>query len=276
MTVKLGLTLPQFSNDTQRWQDAALRAEAGGLDSVWMFDHLWPLSGGKDRPVLEAWTALAWLAARTERITIGTLVTRSSLRHPALLAKMAATVGSIAPGRLIVGIGSGDKLSKDENVAFGIPYQAGEDRIDQLRSTVEVVHRYLHEDAVTQHDDFAGLAGLPPSPRPSPIPPLWVGGRSDEALEVAASLAGGWNGWNLSVADFSTAAGKVGALAGERPFELSWGGSMRIEDSSKVVSTLKAYAGAGAGHLIVTPTGPWGEGVVDRLADEVRPGIGAA
>jgi alkanesulfonate monooxygenase SsuD/methylene tetrahydromethanopterin reductase-like flavin-dependent oxidoreductase (luciferase family) len=293
MTVKLGITLPQFSNDTERWKAAALEAEERGLDSIWMFDHLWPLSGGKDRPVLESWTALAWLAGKTERITIGTLVTRSSLREPALLAKMAATVASIAPGRLIIGIGSGDKLSKEENLAFGITYHAGEDRIDQLRSTVEAVHRYLHQDAVTQHDDFVDLQELPSSPRPSPPPPLWVGGRSDAALEGAASLGDGWNGWNLSPAEFSAAATKVQAMAGERALDLSWGGTMSLTpsdgqtaglssgsktpsvggDPAAVTAGLKAYVDAGASHLVVTPVGAWDDQVVGLLAEQVRPGL---
>src|ERR671915_1147412 len=119
-TPLLGATLPQFTDDGHAFVEAAQRAESLGLDSVWLFDHMWPLTGGKTRPVIESWTALAHLAAATSRITVGTLVTRSTLRHPLLLAKMAATVGAIAPGRVIVGIGSGDEQSRNENEAFGL------------------------------------------------------------------------------------------------------------------------------------------------------------
>ena len=104
--------------------DGAHRAREAGLDSVFVFDHLWPLTGGKERPIFESWTTLAHIAAVTDTMDIGTLVTRSSLRHPAVLAKMAATVASIAPGRLIVAIGSGDEMSRPENEAYGIPYFA--------------------------------------------------------------------------------------------------------------------------------------------------------
>ncbi len=137
--VLLGTTLPQFTDDVDRFVNGARRAEQLGLDSVWFFDHLWPLTGGKHRSVFECWTALAWLAESTERIRLGTLVTRSSLRHPAVLAKMAATVGAIAPGRVTIAIGSGDEASRDENESYGIRYFAGAERIGQLTSTVRIV-----------------------------------------------------------------------------------------------------------------------------------------
>src|SRR5680860_1174492 len=134
MSTKFGVTLPQFTKERERFLDGARRAEALEYDSVWVFDHLWPLGGDRERPVLESWTSLAHLAAVTERVTLGTLVTRSSLRHEVLLAKMVATVGELAPGRLICALGSGDKMSEGENLAFGLPYFAGDDRINQLAS----------------------------------------------------------------------------------------------------------------------------------------------
>jgi alkanesulfonate monooxygenase SsuD/methylene tetrahydromethanopterin reductase-like flavin-dependent oxidoreductase (luciferase family) len=206
--VRVGVMLPQFTADPAVLLDGVRRAEALGLDSMWTFDHLWPLSGGKQRPIFECWSALAHIAECTRRATVGTLVTRSSLRHSALLARMAVTVAGVAPGRLIVAIGSGDARSRRENEAFGIPYYPGARRTSQLAETVEVVGRALAADA-------AGAA-------------LWVGGRGRAALELAGRLADGWNSWGTNPAEFSLDAGIVTEAAAGRPVELSWAGTILI------------------------------------------------
>lgn len=270
--LRIGVSLPQFTGDPEVLVSGVERARAAGLDSVWLFDHLWPLSGGKERPVLEAWTALSFLASLSVDVEIGTLVTRSSLRHPALLAKMAATVAALAPGRAIVAIGSGDLMSKPENDAFGIPYHAGEDRVRQLTSTVRTVRNYVTQTSLTLHDDFVALSGLPSSPRPDPVPRLWIGGRGEELLRFAGEVADGWNAWGGTPETFARDAGAVAAAAGERPIELSWGGQMILAESDvaarrrlgerdprrflvggpdAIVRQLRAIVHAGARHLIV-------------------------
>ncbi|MBW3594847.1 MAG: LLM class flavin-dependent oxidoreductase [Actinobacteria bacterium] len=290
--VLLGTTLPQFTDDPDRFVEGAQRAEALGLDSVWLFDHLWPLSGGKERPIIECWTALGYLAAETSSIRIGTLVTRSSLRHPAVVAKMAATIGEIAPGRVTITIGSGDEMSRDENEAYGIPYYAEDDRVGQLVSTVRCVRECLHEDLVTFEDDYVSLRELPPSPQPDPVPKLWVGGRSDDVLEVAGTVADGWNGWGGGSERFAEDAATVVGYAGPRPIELSWGGLVmlgRDDDAAAtkmgernpkawivggpatVADRLRRFVDGGARHLIVTLPDPWRDGVYELLAEEVKP-----
>ena len=225
--VRVGVTLPQFTDDASVFTDGVRRAEALGFDSLWVFDHLWPL-GAKGRPILDGWTSLAWLAATTADVTIGSLVTRSSLRHPAVLAKMAATVSAIAPGRVCVGIGSGDTMSAAENLAFGIPYWSGDDRTDQLASTVEVLHRFREEEAVTYADDFAEMTDLPAAPGPRDYT-IWVGGRSVAALDIAGRLADGWNAWSATPEEVVNAAAALRKIAGDRPLELTWGGQVVVE-----------------------------------------------
>lgn len=288
MSFELGITLPQFTGDPERLTEAARRAEDLGFDSIWLFDHLWPLSGGKERPVMECWTTLAYLAAATERITIGTLVTRSSLRHPALLVKMAATVACIAPGRLVVGIGSGDEMSRDENEAFGIEYFAGDERIDQFEETVTVLMRSLHEPEVTLGGDFVSLESFRLSPRPPTPPRVWVGGRSADATAIAGRLADGWNGWSGDPESFAEDAGEVLRAAEGRPVELTWGGLVDLRGSDggtraerdagtisgspeAIAGALGRFVSAGATHLIVTPAGRWGSAEIERLARDVRP-----
>lgn len=243
-----GVTLPQFSDDIRALERAAKEAEERGFDSLWLFDHLWPLSGGKQRPVLECWTTLAWLAERTE-LRIGTLVTRSSLRGPAMLGHMAATVATIAPGRLTVAIGSGDEMSRPENVAFGLPYWEGADRIGQFAETVRAVRSHLD--------------GHPNRPA------IWVAGRSDDALEVAARLGDGWNAWAGTPERFRQDASNVTALAGDRDLELTWGGIVRDDSDAEVVA---AIVEAGARHVIMTPPNASADDAYERPA-RIREGL---
>ena len=290
--VLLGVTLPQFTGDRERFVDGVQRAEALGFDSIWLFDHLWPLTGGKERPVIECWTALAWAAAATTSIGIGTFVTRSSLRHPALVAKMGMTVADIAPGRVTIAIGSGDEMSRDENESFGIPYYAEDDRIAQLASTVRCVHECLTSDVVTMSDEFVSIDGLPISPVPEQRPRLWVGGRSDDVIELAGTLADGWNAWAGGPKRFAQDAATLSGHAGGRPVELSWGGLVMLAENDAaasdkmgdrnssgwivggpetVAARLRRYVEAGARHLIVTLPDPWRPGMYELLANEVKP-----
>lgn len=269
----VGVTLPQFSDDPQIIVDAAERAETLALDSIWVFDHLWPLSGGKSRPIFEAWSALAYLAAATHHTRIGTLVTRSSLRHPAVLAKTIATTAALAPARLTVGIGSGDEMSRAENEAFGAPHWGADDRTAQLISTVEVIRSFLTTDEVNQEDEFVEINKLPPSPRIEHAVPVWIAGRSDDALEAAALVADGWNGWGGTPKGFARDAATVLERAGDRNVEITWAGQVAIaatdaEVESKmrdrnprhfvagtpqrVAERLRGFVDAGATHVICT------------------------
>ncbi|MGH2699637.1 MAG: LLM class flavin-dependent oxidoreductase [Actinomycetota bacterium] len=292
MSIRFGVTLPQFTEDRERFLEAAHRAERAGYDSVWVFDHLWPLSGGRARPVLESWSSLAYLASATERVTLGTLVTRSSLRHPALLAKMVATVGQIAPGRLICGLGSGDRLSAAENASFGLPYYDGGDRINQLASTMEIVTTYSSEGLVGHTDGFAHLEHLPTSPQPDPAPEVWIGGWSRRALHLAGEGADGWNGWGTDPARFERAAGTVAGAAGGRELALSWAGQVMLagddheararlgdRDPSaflvggpeSVAAQLEAFVRAGASHLIAAFPDAGAKGSYELFAEAVVP-----
>jgi alkanesulfonate monooxygenase SsuD/methylene tetrahydromethanopterin reductase-like flavin-dependent oxidoreductase (luciferase family) len=295
--VMTGVSLPQFTDDPQKLIDGVRRAEAAGLDSIWLFDHLWPLGGNKERPVLECWSTLAWLATVTDTIQIGTLVTRSSLRHPAVLAKMAATVGEIAPGRVTVGIGSGDAASRAENEAFGIPYYKSDHRIDQLVSTVKVLRRYLNDEAATYQDDFADLDALPASPRPQPPPRIWVGGRSEQVLEVAGTEADGWNGWGGTPEVYAADAQLALDYAKGRTIELSWGGQVILGDTDRdaqgklgsrdpkhfitggpetVANQLSRFVDAGARHFVLGLPDAGTPGVYEALAETVMPMLESA
>jgi alkanesulfonate monooxygenase SsuD/methylene tetrahydromethanopterin reductase-like flavin-dependent oxidoreductase (luciferase family) len=288
---KIGVTLPQFTDDPDRFTAGAEKARALGFDSVWLFDHLWPLGGVHERPILECWTALAYVAAAVPDVELGTLVTRSSLRNPALLAKMAATVGAIAPGRVIVGLGSGDALNRAENRAFGAPFFSGADRIAQLVSTLEVVQRFLKTERAESKDRFANVS-IPSSPRSSEPVRVWLGGRSVEVLEVAGRVADGWNGWGANLDGFAADASKVKAVAGTRAFDISWAGQVILGPSDEMAAqrlgdrdpalfvtggpatVRRQLAGAieaGATHLIVALPDAGKQGAYEDLAEALEP-----
>ncbi|MGH2752056.1 MAG: LLM class flavin-dependent oxidoreductase [Actinomycetota bacterium] len=292
MSVKIGVTLPQFTDDPERLIGGAQRAERLGYDSVWLFDHLWPLGGGRDRPVTESWTTIAYLASVTERVRIGTLVSRSTLRHPVVLAKMVATVGELAPGRVICALGSGDRMSAGENLAYGLPYFDGDDRINQLASTMKIVTTYSSEGMVGHTDGFVNVAHLPTSPRPEPAPEIWIGGWNRRILHLAGEGADGWNGWGTDVARFAGAAKVVRAAAGGRDVELSWAGQVMLaEDDDRatarlgrrdpaqflvggpasVASRLQRFVVAGASHLIAAFPDAGEVGSYERFAGAVVP-----
>ncbi len=249
--ILFGVTLPQFTADRNRFIDGVRRAESCHFDSIWLFDHLWPLSGSKQRPILECWTALAWVAEQTREISIGTLVTRSSLRNPMVLAHMARTVADIAPGRLILGIGSGDNKSRSENEAFGIPYWSGADRITQFEETVCLLRRELEGSGIR----------------------IWVAGRSDDALSLAARHADAWNGWAGTAAGFARDASTVSDYARDRAVELTWGGVLPTQEPAAAAATLQSFVAAGARHLVCTYPEPWRPGVYEELAEDVRPWV---
>ena len=271
--LRVGVTLPQFTDRAEKLLDGARRAEECGLDSIWLFDHIWPLTGGSSRPIMECWSSLAYIAAATTRVTVGTLVTRSSMRHPAVLAKMAATVNEIAPGRLIVGIGSGDAASRRENESIGLDYFEGRARIGQLRSTVAVVKGFFGADLVERADEFVNVRGLPACPRTGPPPSIWVAGRGDAVLRIAGTLGDGWNGWGGTPESYARDCATMRTFANHRRVEATWGGLVLLAssaaeaekklrgrppsgyitgDAETVRERLAGFVAAGARHLIVT------------------------
>ena len=141
--MKVGLVLPLFSGDPAKVLAFARHAEDLGYDGVFAFDHFFPPGAAGDRPSLEAFSTLAAVAAVTERITLGTLVTRASLRPAGLLAKLATSLDDLSGGRMVLGVGTGDPIDKPEHDAYGLPYLEKEERRPHVVETVRAVKGLL-------------------------------------------------------------------------------------------------------------------------------------
>jgi F420-dependent oxidoreductase-like protein len=172
----------------QRWQ----YFEALGFDSVWDSDHFFQPSWSAE-PNFEAWTVLAGLAARTERIRIGVLVSCNTFRHPALLAKQAVTVDHISNGRLDLGLGAG--WFEAEHRMFGIAFPNPAERVGRFREAVEIVDQLLRNDETTYEGRYYQIRAARFRPRPvqQPRPPLMLAGHKARMLRIVAEYADTWN-----------------------------------------------------------------------------------
>jgi alkanesulfonate monooxygenase SsuD/methylene tetrahydromethanopterin reductase-like flavin-dependent oxidoreductase (luciferase family) len=226
MTMRVGLVLPMASTDAGRVLSFARRAEELGFDGVFAFDHLFPPGAPPDRPSLEAYVTLAAVAAVTERLTLGTLVTRASLRHPGVLAKLVVGLDDIAAGRFVLGIGTGDAISRAEHVAFGLPYLGPEVRRDHLVEVVRAVKALFRGVPWPGGDHVPAIDGpvLPP-PVTRGGPPVWLGGTADASVRAAAREAEGWNGWGLDPDAFAERVNVLRREARDRGVEATWGGA---------------------------------------------------
>ena len=212
--MKIGLVLPMSEADgpgADRWPQIrrlALAAEQGGLDSLWLYDHLifrgLEEGGGEgsEGGLHEAWTLLAAVAAVTERVELGTIVLGTAFRPPALTAKMAQTLDEVSDGRLILGLGTG--WHEPEYTAFGYPF---DHRAGRFEEALEIIVPLTRGERVTfegrwHHVEDAVL--IPPPPRGTRLPgrmPILIAAKGDRVLGLTAKWADAWNAAWFGVPD---------------------------------------------------------------------------
>ena len=195
--MKIGMALPIAEDDAGRMagyaemRAMALRAEAAGFDSVWVYDHLlFRYPGKPTRGTWEAWTILTALAEATERVELGTLVLCTGFRNPALLAKMADALDEVSGGRLILGIGAG--WHEPEYDAFGYPF---DHRASRFEEAIEIIHPLLRTGAADRQGTYyqaKEAVSRPRGPRPDG-PPILVGTGGERMLRLTARYADAWN-----------------------------------------------------------------------------------
>ena len=190
---EIGVYLPQMGFTYEQVLHRTLRCEQLGIDSIWLYDHLYA-PGMPDYPSMEAWTLATALLSRTERIRVGHMVLCNQFRHPAVLAKMATTLDQISAGRLALGIGSGS--IEDEHSRLGLAWGSFAERSERLGETLQILHQAFADEVI----DFTGshftVKDMPikPGPVQHPRPPIVVGGVGEKyTLPLVARYADVWN-----------------------------------------------------------------------------------
>ena len=233
MSLKIGVQLQPQATTTDELRRAWRRADEAGADSIWVWDHFYPLYGDPDAAHFEAYTLLAAMAVETSRAKLGALVTCNSYRNPELLADMARTIDHLSDGRFILGIGSGwfERDYQEYGYEFGTA-------TSRLRALGDALPRIKTR-----------LAKLTPPPVQQPLPLLIGGGGEKVTLRLVAEHATMWNGFGPP----ETFRHKNGVLddwcakLGRDPGEVE----RTVGISATEVTKLDEYEAAGAQHVIL-------------------------
>jgi len=249
VTMRFGLKLSQGATiDTlkQVWRIA----DEAGFDHCWNMDHFASLGPDDTLDIFDAWTALAGMAALTERVRIGCSVTGNTYRNPGVLAKAAVTVDHLSGGRLEFGIGAG--WAENEHTMLGLPFGTVGDRADRLEETLQIITSLWTEPTTTfegKHYQFQD-AIAEPKPVQRPHPPIWIGGSGPKrTLRMAAKYADVWNapgGEPSAVAESSAILDRHCADIGRDPAQIRRSVQVRFNgDADGLLRTVEEFAAIG-------------------------------
>jgi F420-dependent oxidoreductase-like protein len=190
-----------WTNHQQPWADlldAATHADRTGWHTVYVADHFMGDAGGfgpVDTPTLESTALLAALAAVTRRARLGSLVFGTTYRHPAVLAKWAATVDHISGGRLTLGLGTGWQVNEHDQ--YGIELPPVRERVDRFAEVCEITAGLLRRETTSFTGEWFTLTDAVSEPKPVQSSlPLLIGGKGDRMLGLVARHADRWNMWS--------------------------------------------------------------------------------
>jgi F420-dependent oxidoreductase-like protein len=274
--MRIGLKTNQHLLEWGELRSRVRLAEALGFDGAWIFDHFKAMDGDARGPCLEAWTLLAALAASTDRIRLGVMVTGITYRHPSILAAEAVTVDHVSSGRLELALGAA--WAEDEHRELGLEFPGDGERTRRLEEGVQVIRLLMTEDDVS----FAGRhyhldhATFRPRPVQRPHPPIWIGAGGERVMiPLAARLADAWHCFE----PFESLPGKMRAFeeharaAGRDPASITKATSMSIDmPLNEVIERAAAIRELGFDYLVVE----WpedGQIGVERFVREVMPDL---
>ena len=196
---RFGLQIPNFTFDApeseifDRVVQLAQAAEQTGFDSVWVMDHFYQLPplGGADKPMLESYTILGALGARTERVRLGALVGGVTYRNPAHVAKCATTLDVITRGRAICGLGAA--WHDIEHEALGFEFPPAPERLDRLEEAAQIVRAMFTEDSPSFEGRYYRIKearNIPRPIQPGGIPIMIGGGGERRTLRIVDGRPG--------------------------------------------------------------------------------------
>ena len=303
LSISFGLGMPSRPSaaQMQQWMstlDTSIPQLARDFESLWISDHFF----WGDTPTMEAWTTLSFMAARWPDLKVGTMVLGQSYRNPALLAKMAATLQVLTEGRLILGIGAGWK--EDEYHAYNFPFPPAPVRLSQLEDTLEIMRRlWTQSGPVTFEGAQYRVQDAYLEPKPSPIPPILIGGSGKRLLNIAARYADWWNMTEITLERYADRVRALRAACeqiGRDPASIrpTWWGRVIVAKTEaealrqgegkwtrenalvgtpdQVADQMLAFADAGASYFMTIIPGLPEPDVIGMLLEDVLPKVRAA
>lgn len=307
--IKLGALCWNQYTDWPSLREAGIRADGLGFDTIWTWDHLYPIVGSDEGPILEGWLTLAAWAEATERAQIGLMVGANTFRNPALVAKMATTLDHISGGRAILGIGGA--WFETEHRAYGLEFGGSPgERLDWLEEAVQIMRGMLHGEQPSG-GRFYGAHEVRNDPPPlRPIPLLVGGGGERKTLRIVAryadacNIGGGFDnvkrkdevlrrhceevGRDESEIERTVGLGAIiirdDPAEARRVFDATFAGNggaapwktELVGPPDLVAERLRPYLDIGFRHWIVGFPSPYDAETMERMVTEVRPLLGAA
>jgi F420-dependent oxidoreductase-like protein len=292
--VRIGLQVPSFT-----WPDGTdgigpklaeigRTADDAGFTSLWVMDHFFQIEyvGPPEDPMLEGYSALSYLAGRTERVKLGTLVTGVIYRYPGLLVKTATTLDVLSGGRAYLGIGAG--WFEREARGLGVPFPPTKERFEQLEETLQIAHQMWSGEVAPYRGAHYKLEETLNSPQAltRPHPPIMIGGMGErKTLKLVAQYADACN--LFAFAGVDTIRHKLDVLRGHcedigrdyEDIERTALGTVKLASdgmtAEEVIEQCRALNDAGVQHLIfnmpnvheIRPLEAFGEKVIPAVAD---------